>query len=170
MSCSGRGRRKRRSLAAELSVGRTERGNRDAGLVRTRSVARRRAILGGVLVVVLVACGPTVTTKKRPFSSGQEVDVISSGMVDASWDLDYCTHTTTHGALVCEVEALWPDIQSDAEAAGAAKAHVYGTRCSREVRFDGWRPVVLSNKSTGFVFEKSESGTWRRKGGAVCSK
>jgi hypothetical protein len=119
-------------------------------------------------MVVLVGCGPTVATTRREFSSGQSVDVISSGTVGGAWDLDYCTHTPTQGALVCEVEALWPDIRRDAEAAGTSKAHVYGTHCSREVRFDGWRPVVLSNKSTGFVFERDESGTWRRKGGAVC--
>jgi hypothetical protein len=118
--------------------------------------------------MVLLGCEPTVATTKRAFSSGQEVDVISSGIVSDGWDLDYCTRKPTHEALVCEVEALWPDIRKDAEAAGVSKVHVYGTRCSREVRFDGWRPVVFSNKSTGFVFQKDEGGTWRRKGGAVC--
>jgi hypothetical protein len=138
------------------------------------TLARMSAVLP-LAFAVLVGCGPTVSTTSRRLSSGKEIDVVSIGVHDDAWDLEYCTHLpfSPREPLTCEAAAVWQGMAEEASASGASRAYIYATSCKRELKFVGWRPVVMANKSTGFRLLKDGNGTWQKSGGwgrVVCKE
>lgn len=101
--------------------------------------------------------------------SGRELEVISINVVGAgpSWFLDYRTSLPISDVskLECEAAAVWEDVRPQAETSGATRAYLCPNNLSSELKFDGWRPVLLSDKSTAFSLEKNPQGVWVKTGG-----
>ena len=99
--------------------------------------------------------------------SGREVEVISAGVIKtlnpSVWGFEYRTRTPwrDHEALRREVEALWPDLEDQAEQSGAHKAFVQPVDFTVGVRMVGWRPMIGGDTSTAFTFERDAGGAWR---------
>jgi hypothetical protein len=98
--------------------------------------------------------------------SGRDVEVIWSGMVNGpspTWVFEYRTHILFADLkrLHQEAEAIWPDIEEQANRAGQSRASLWPVNFRRQVRFLGWRPVVLGQRMTPISFERSADGTWR---------
>jgi hypothetical protein len=83
------------------------------------------------------------------------------------WVFEYRTRIpiSDRDRLEQEVAALWPEIQGEADAAEVTRASIWPNNFSRQLKLDGWRPVVLSHHSTAFSFEKGSTGTWLKRGG-----
>jgi len=131
-------------------------------------------VAGGVGgVVVLGTSVPDPETSVVSLPSGRMVEVIHTGVEEASphtWKFHYRTRESMEkpGAVSCEVDGLWKELRTKAEAAGATEAIVEAQSFSRHFGLDGWRPVMLSHRSTGFLFRKNENGTWKNVGGSSC--
>lgn len=70
---------------------------------------------------------------------------------------------TDHDALEDEAAELWAQVQSEADASGAARASLWPINLdSHLIHFDGWRPVYVTIHSPAFSFGKDHNGAWRR--------
>lgn len=124
-----------------------------------------------VVVVATTACGPAdPATTLRRLPSGRDIQVLSVGMVEgrqSAWSLEYRTHIpiSDRKALQCEVATLWLEVRDEADRADAREARIWPNNFSRVLKFDGWRPVVLSHISTSFSLRKNENGVWETAGG-----
>ena len=137
-------------------------------------------ILRVTLVVVALGMGAVVSsalwtawrwphphTTQVKMKSGREVDVIGAGVISTLnppvWGFEYRTRTSwrTYEELRQEVEALWPDIEGQAESSGTRKAFVKPVNFALVVRWNGWRPMITGDTSTAFTFEKDSEGSWR---------
>ena len=127
----------------------------------------------GVLLCALflsqVGCGSSTATTPRRLASGVEIQVISAGAVDGTWQIAYCTRLALNprGPLAQEVETLWRELRVDADLAGVRRAYLTPTVCASRIRFAGWRPVVLSDEATAFTLEKDKENVWQKKSGWV---
>ena len=131
-----------------------------------------------VLLATIVACVEQPKTSPRRLSSGRDLEVIWMGLVPSnptSWVLKYRTDIpiSERPRVQCEVMALWPDFHAEAELSKATRASLWPNNFDREIKFDGWWPVVWSNRSTAFSFERTEAGDWEGVGGwtsAACGE
>jgi len=122
------------------------------------------------VLVVEAGCVADPPTTQRILPSGRVLEVVHAGLIDgdsASWVLEYRTHLpmTDRRALQCEVVALWPEFRDEATSSGASGAQVWPTTFDRQLKFDGWRPVLLSHHSTAFTFGRDDAGAFVAKGG-----
>ena len=143
-------------------------------------MSRAAKVIVVALVAVGIGIGAVVASGTRDpdtqvvtLPSGRAVEVIHMGFGEGSpqtWQFHYRTRQPLEksGAVSCEVDALWKELQRKAEEAGAAEAIVEAQTFSRRFGFDGWRPVMLSHRSAGFLFRKSENGSWKNVGGSSC--
>lgn len=129
----------------------------------------------GLVVIVLAGFGwvaleflqfqnPRTTLVK--LKSGRDVDVIWSGVVNGpppAWVFEYRTRVPFADLkrLHEEAEAIWPDIENQADRAGQSKASLWPVSFRRRLRFSGWRPAVIGQRMTPVSFERSAGGTWR---------
>lgn len=123
------------------------------------------ATIGLVAYVILKM--PNPQTKHVRLRSGREVDVVWSGPLNGSkpkWIFEYRTRVPIrdHDRLQHEVEALWHDIENQADQAGLPRAAVWPVSFDTEVRFNGWKPVIFRQLSTQFGFEKNADGVWKQ--------
>jgi hypothetical protein len=136
-------------------------------LLRSAAIA-----LGAILLLGIgwVALGflqlPNPRTTLVTLKSGRHVDVIWSGVVSRptpTWVFEYRTRIAFADLkrLRHEAEAIWPDIREQADRAGQSKASLCPINFSRELRFSGWRPVVIGQRMTSVSFEKIAGGTWK---------
>jgi hypothetical protein len=114
-------------------------------------------------VMLMMSCSPppeTYTVKKLP--DGKEIKVKNVGKVFFSEDepalvLNYITDIPIEdaAAIETEVNSIWPVFQVNVVesglTAGAIRAH--------EPRSPG---IASSQRTIGFVWEKSDSGSWER--------
>ena len=117
-----------------------------------------------------MACVSDPPTTTRVLPSGRQIEVISVGVVgdaDGRWVLEYRTllPITPHERLQCEVEAIWSDVKGEAENAGVRRAGIWPTSFDHELRWVGWRPVMLGQMMTAFSLERDGQGGWRKAGG-----
>ena len=129
------------------------------------------ASVGGVAVFGTSVADPETSVVSLP--SGRRVEVIHTGVEEASphtWRFHYRTRESMEksGAVSCEVDGLWKELQPKAEAAGATEAIVEAQSFSRHFGLDGWRPIMLSHRSAGFLFRRNENGAWKNVGGSSC--
>lgn len=127
-----------------------------------------RAFLLGTLLTL--GCVHDPPTSLRTLASGQKLEVVSMGIVEGDkprWVLEYRTRLPINDRLKLQCEALtvWKEVRTDADGSGARRAGLWPNNFSREVKFDGWTPVILSHKSTAFSLEKNDQGDWVRTGG-----
>ena len=104
----------------------------------------------------------TVTRQALP--SGRVVEVVAKRVVGRAWTLEYRTRIprSHHRALESEAEEIWNGFRAEAEATGATRVQLFPIEFSSELRFAGWRPVVLSNLESGaLILEKMPDGTWK---------
>jgi hypothetical protein len=116
------------------------------------------------------ACVHDPPTSLRTLASGQVLEVVSMGIVEGDnprWVLEYRTRLPINDrlSLQCEALAVWNDVRTDADSSGATRAGLWPNNFGRELKFDGWTPVILSHKSTAFSLEKNDHGEWVRTGG-----
>ena len=144
---------------------------------RTSEVATLIAIGTVVLIggafVLLRPTGPA--TRRLTLPSGREVEVIRMGLDDPAsrlWSFSYRTYLPMNqpGRVACEVTLLWKDLQSQVDATQAQEAIVEPESFSKHLVFAGWRPAIISNVSTGYVFVKRETGEWAQQGGPYCGE
>ena len=124
------------------------------------------------LLVLAGACSSGPPTTVRELSSGRKIEVVSMGTLEGdnpTWVLEYRTLLPLgdRERLQCEVVALWNEVAAEADRTGVRRAGVWPNNFGRHLRFDGWRPVMLSNGSTAFSFKKTEGGAWVKAGGWV---
>lgn len=136
-----------------------------------RLLLRTVAIAFGAILVV--GCGwialgflrlPNPKTEHVKLKSGRDVEKIWSGVVNGrAWVFEYRTHVPTGDlkGLHNEAEAIWPGVKEQAERAGQSKASLWPIDFRRQVRFSGWRPIVIGQRMTPVSFERSADGIWR---------
>jgi len=129
-------------------------------------------VIVGVVLLAEVACvarqirdTPNPPTTHIKLRSGRDVELIKTGVFEGPprvWFFQYRTRTPIRDrqALRREVEALWPDIQEQADSSGVRLAHVWPVSFSREFAFRGLAPCVATHFGTILDFEKNAEGTW----------
>ena len=133
----------------------------------------RDLALSGAIAAALVfasACTYDPPTTVRTLHSGLKVEVVSMRVIDGpdpTWVIEYRTRIplSERLRLQCEALSLWDELRTEADGAGVKQAGVWPNNFRRELRFDGWKPVVLSHMSTAFSLKKDDTGSWVRSGG-----
>ena len=135
-----------------------------------KMLSRSRRTIGlAVLLVVLIAGAVTAAIPPDPethlvtLPSGRTIEVIQMGQDDAeSWSLTYRTRLPMNdqSRLACEVEGIWKELVAQVDKAGTRKAVISPENFSIHLAFAGWRPVIFSHMSTGYIFKKDDAGKW----------
>ena len=136
-------------------------------------------VLLGLLVAALLAVSvqvayrlltvPKPQTTIRTLPSGRELEVVHARLESdehLTWILEYRTlipHDDPQQE--CEAQAVWSEVEQEATQAGATRAYLVPNNFEGQLRFDGIRPIVLSQVTTWFRLERNDDGEWNRGGG-----
>jgi hypothetical protein len=150
---SGRGRRKRRSLAAELSVRRT-----------SRSIAPMRALL-----LVLLAAAPAcmvaqfeeVPSDRRQLRNGLEVLLLWPDQeLAGSATVSVAYISARPDQLEAEAQEVWAEIRADVEKKGIGRVALRPTVFERGFKWHNGRPSFWRTSTTTFWRGRTATGGW----------
>ena len=116
---------------------------------------------------------PNPSTTRQTLRSGHQVDVVWQGVRrngEPTWVMEYRTWISMKERRYMlpiwrEATELSKELPEEAERSGVASVWLQPVSFDHEIRFDGFRPVVLSRMSTTFMFSKKSDGTWEQSGG-----
>ena len=144
---------------------------------RTRTVDAAMIVAIAALIAGAFALlrpgGPA--TRRVTLPSGREVEVIHMGIDDPAsrlWSFSYRTLLPMNqpGHIACEVAVLWKELQPQVDGTTARQATVEPENFSTQLVLAGWRPAIISNVRTAYVFVKLETGEWTQQVGPHCGE
>ena len=124
----------------------------------------RGATVCASVVFALVGCADRQGTPRR-LNSRKEIRVLEAGVVDHSFVVEYCSEVPlgNRAMLGREADEVFDSFRNDLAQSGRSEASLWPTVCKWQVRWAGWKPVVLREQSTEFGYVRSADGTWTRR-------
>ena len=85
-------------------------------------------------------------------------------MVDDSFIVEYCTDLPLNDRRILgsEADEVFHSFRGELAKSMQAEASMWPTVCRWELRWSGWKPVLLTEQSTDVTYVRSTSGDWTR--------
>jgi len=116
-----------------------------------------------ISAAVLIGCSDHEGAA-RTLPSGKVIRLLFSGVVTDSYSVEYCTALPLRDrrVLAREADEIIEEFRAEAIRSGLSTAVLWPTVCRRQIRWAGWRPVIVQQQSTDFAYSLTAGGAWTR--------